>query len=713
MGWVLAVDFGSVNTAAAWASEGRIEKIRLEPSSETMPSAVVWVDGHWRVGQSALNARRANPTTFVATPKARLGYEPTLLGSMMVRASTMVAQVFTVVRDRALAAAGGTEPERLILTHPEHWGPKRQAALLKAARTAGFPNEMTTLLPEPVAAVRAHTEPASLTIGSRVAVVDIGGGTCDVAILERVLDNGLMVVAREGDERLGGNDFDDLLYQWLLDQLGASGHDDMVTILQDPANVGSALTVLESVRLAKQDLSEHPDAQITVSVAADNETTVTVTRDEYEQIIDEPLRRLAGLVRSAMISSGTKKLTHLFLTGGSTHTPAVARVLHEVTGILSAPLGDPKTATVTGALRTVLHAVPRPTSALSILPSVPPPPPGGSAFATETNGLVAALGALLGAQAAEAAGLNPTGQTDTQTSPDVTGEANPPDGPANQVPQAPVTSSNPSKHWPRRRTIALVAAVPAVVALVVGGWLGTAYGSKDGPFTPKTVAGADGSDGTGLDGSPGSSPDDVGPGSGLGAESERGTGSDGTVVIDPITGEVIELPPSDDPANGNTPTSTPTSKPAVENTPKTLPVMLAIDGDYRQDSMTRECSEGAWFNSPSETIGKTSYKTAIGCVMWNNADFTPSVVYSVPSGATRFTATVGIADGTAKEGDIVRFAVYDTGSTTPLWEKNVTPGKVFSVDISVNSVSKVRLEVRRVGEITTYTRAVWASPKFS
>ncbi|MCL2422352.1 MAG: Hsp70 family protein, partial [Micrococcales bacterium] len=381
MSWVLAIDFGSTNTAAAWAVAGRIERVRLEPGSDTMPSAVVLADGQWRVGQAALNARRSHPRTFVASPKARLGHEPVVLGDKFVPAPVIASIVLATVRDRAIRAAGGTPPDRVVLTHPEHWGPQRQAALQEAARLAGFTDEQITMLPEPIAAVRASIEPTSLPPGSRVGVVDVGGGTCDVAVLESTADRGLVVLAREGDERLGGNDFDDLLYQWVLDQLRASNHGDMVQILADPAHIGAALTLLDSVRGAKQDLSDHADAQIAVSVAADNETVVTITRDEYEQLIAEPLERAAALTRQALESSKTAKLTQLFLTGGSAYTPALARALHKVTGHLSTPLGDPKMATATGALRTVLHiAPPAPQKAPAppVAPADPAPAPAVS-----------------------------------------------------------------------------------------------------------------------------------------------------------------------------------------------------------------------------------------------------------------------------------------------------------------------------------------------
>ncbi len=355
-GWILAVDFGTVNTGAAIRfADGRVEKVKLDPNSDTMPSAVVVTEGRWRVGQAALNARRTHPDTFIGSPKARLGQEPVVLGDDLVSPATIASHVLAAVRERAVRAAGGTEPDRLVLTHPVRWGRARLSALQEAAQTAGFASDSIRLLPEPIAALHAHVPPGSLPPGSRVAVVDTGGGTCDVAVLQTTDDpapgKDLLVVAQEGDDRLGGNDLDDLLYQWVLTQLRASGRDDMATALADPEHLGAALTLLDVVRSAKQDLSEHTNAPVGVAVAG-HETTLTVTREEYEELIAEPMARAGALTTRALRASGTADLAGLYLTGGTAYTPALAQTLHKVTGILTAPLGDPKLAVAVGALKT-------------------------------------------------------------------------------------------------------------------------------------------------------------------------------------------------------------------------------------------------------------------------------------------------------------------------------------------------------------------------
>jgi len=339
------------------------------------------------------------------------------------------------------------------------WGRSRLDALREAASLAGFATDRLTMLPEPIAALHAHIPPGSLPPGSRVAVIDTGAGTCDVAIIQTTDDptpgKDLLLAAQDGDDRLGGNDLDNLLYRWVLDHLTASGRTDMVAALDDPEHLGAALTLLDAVRSAKQDLSEHTTAPIGVQVAG-QETTLTVTREEYEDLIAEPLSRAAALIAKAMSASSTTHLSGLYLTGGTAYTPALARALHQVTGILATPVGDPKLTVALGALKTptavldpeldtatqhIMTRRPRPQTEAT----VPAPP-----FATASTPTAPTAGTT----AAYPASPLPT---------------NPPYAPPGYV-------TDPAHHPPgsRRPRRPVIAAAVAVVLLLVGGGITTA-----------------------------------------------------------------------------------------------------------------------------------------------------------------------------------------------------------------------------------------------
>lgn len=363
MSWMLAIDFGTSNTAAAIWQGDRIAVLRLEGSGP-MPSAVALMDGEFRLGSHAVNARRAVPDAFEETPKLLLGAGATILAGREFTARQLVSAVLAQVRSVAITRAGGSEPELTILTHPIAWNQTQRDEFLGAAIDAGFRQDTIRMLPEPIAAAYGLVA-SGVDLGDRIAIVDWGGGTCDVAVVERGAggqDAPFTVSNWSGDGHLGGNDLDNRLFASVFGHLDRDGQHRMVERLRSMDGLGARLTLAESVRRAKEDLSSHQTTQI-LAAAAGDEATVNVTRDEYEQAISGEVGRVIDTLLSALGSQQPDSLDAIVLTGGSASTPALARELEDRTGVRTIRSGDPKLIVVEGAL-----SVPG-TSA----PSTPPP----------------------------------------------------------------------------------------------------------------------------------------------------------------------------------------------------------------------------------------------------------------------------------------------------------------------------------------------------
>jgi len=360
--WSLAIDFGTSNTAAAYLSRGQVRSIRLESGSTLMPSAVMVSDDGYRVGRAAVNQQRLHPESFEAAPKKRLGESTILLGSGEVEPVKLVAEIFRSVRQKALAVAGGTEPTTVWLTYPDAWPSNRVQLLRHAAELAGFAPSSIRLVSEPIAAVQYYASETSLPEGARLAVFDFGGGTCDVAVLVRTPDPAtgasFTVIGSEGDNVLGGTDFDERIYDWVIEQLEARGETQIAEQLVARSALRSRLSLRSSVREAKEELSSHASSVIPV-VVGDSETLVAITRTEYESIISNEIERALALGRRVLERTGTTpgSLDRLYLTGGSSLTPAIIRGLTELSGVTPATLDDPKLVVAQGALRTPLAPV--------------------------------------------------------------------------------------------------------------------------------------------------------------------------------------------------------------------------------------------------------------------------------------------------------------------------------------------------------------------
>lgn len=352
-GWSLAIDFGTSNTAAAYArrdSDGSVvvRSIALESESTTMPSAVVALDDGFVVGRAAINRAQLRPQAFTREPKRWVAARSVLLDTRDIPVDELIGAVYAKVRRSALDVAGGSEPETVWLTHPQAWTTTQRQTLTDAAVHAGFAANTIRHISEPIAASHFYANEASLP-GTKMAVFDFGGGTCDVSVLETRTDGTFRVLHSNGDNHLGGRDFDARLRGWVLEQLGAAGDTDAVAALNTPG--AAQLTLLDSVRAAKEELSTRASSFVAVS-AGETERELTITRDEYEGLISDLVGSATALVESTLVGAQliATDIDHVYLTGGSARTPAIVSSLTTLFGKPLERLHDPKLVVAEGAL---------------------------------------------------------------------------------------------------------------------------------------------------------------------------------------------------------------------------------------------------------------------------------------------------------------------------------------------------------------------------
>ena len=382
-GVVLAIDFGSSNTAAAYRDEyGRIHEVRLAAAGSLMPSCVFYTAEQTLVGSTAVHSRLTAPECFEPSPKRRLADREVLLGNHIVPVTDLVAAVLTEALARARRVSG-SEPEQVILTHPDKWGPAMRDLLRHSACTAGIADANLRMVSEATAAAWFYTVKApDLPVGARLAVFDFGAGTCDVAVLDKQPDGTFAVMAADGVEGLGGQDLDARIYSWVRNQLAVDAPA-LLRELDDPAAVATRMTLHDRIRDAKEALSEAMSAAIVVSAAAGNRL-LQLTRDEFDELIVADIDCAVALTKDVLAHADSVRPVDtpptIYLTGGSSAIPLVHTRLAAL-GPLGI-LGDPKTVVAQGALLTPVHAFSRqePPCALP----APPPPPRAPESAAQT-----------------------------------------------------------------------------------------------------------------------------------------------------------------------------------------------------------------------------------------------------------------------------------------------------------------------------------------
>ncbi|MGA4692436.1 Hsp70 family protein [Rhodococcus sp. AB351] len=350
MSWVLAVDFGTSNTSAAHRiGPDRVESLPLTHTSNLMPSSV-YVDhtGAITTGDVAINQAGVDPAGFVAYPKTHVA-----VGSVMVRGQDVpvahtIASVLRTVYNQALPRHNNHPPAEVVLTHPEAWSQRELDVLRHAASLAGLGGSVS-LISEPRAAAfyysRQHD--AKIVKGSTIAVFDFGGGTLDIAVLTATSEWTFEVIRAGGDNTLGGKNLDATVARWVDDRL-RDDDPDLAAWLRTPDGLDARRTLDDQIRRAKELLSEHPSATIRVT-GNSADLTFTITRDEFEQLIEPQITRGVQLAAQVLRDAGVDRsgLQALYLTGGSSRIPYVHRRLSELGSI--ATLDDPKTVVAKGA----------------------------------------------------------------------------------------------------------------------------------------------------------------------------------------------------------------------------------------------------------------------------------------------------------------------------------------------------------------------------
>lgn len=372
--YLLSVDLGTSHTVAVvvWP-DGRTRPLLFD-GSPVMPSAVFLDEaGTIHVGRDAERLGPTAPERFEPNPKQRIGDGTLLLGDREIPVTAAFAAILTRVARQCVEAVGGLP--RTVLTCPAAWSERRRAALHDAAAQAGY--APVQIITEPVAAAHYYTTRLSHPIapGQALAVFDFGGGTLDIAAVERAPDGAFTVLADGGLADLGGLDFDAALVSHVGETVKQQDPE-LWKRLEQPTSASelrNRRTLWDDVRGAKEMLSRSSVAPVTVPGL---EQALHLTRGELDQLARPLLSRAVGETQRVVGLTGRApdQLAGLFLVGGSSRMPLVAKVLHEELGIAPAVLEQPELPVSEGAAVAVAGPAPLTPPNVASPPASPPQP---------------------------------------------------------------------------------------------------------------------------------------------------------------------------------------------------------------------------------------------------------------------------------------------------------------------------------------------------
>ncbi|MBC6446324.1 type VII secretion-associated protein [Actinokineospora xionganensis] len=355
----VAVDFGTSSTCVAVSVHGREPQVVVVDGQPLLSSSVYAApDGTLFVGQEADRQAALDPSRYEPHPKRRIDERELLLGDTVLPVVAVFRAVLGRAVNEARRVAGGVQVAQLVLTHPADWGGVRTQVLRQAA--AGLAQRIV-LVPEPVAAAVFHSASYPAPTGPQgrtLAVLDLGGGTVDVSVVRTSpparpgLPPAYTVLATRGDPHFGGADIDELLLGYVGDLVSSGDPDSWRALVEgrDLADRRRRRVLRQDIRGAKETLSRHPYTDVPLPSPFPD---AHVTRTDLERLIGVPVGRAVDLTLATIHEAGLapQQLAGIFLVGGSSRIPLVARLVAERTGMVPVTLDQPETVVARGALR--------------------------------------------------------------------------------------------------------------------------------------------------------------------------------------------------------------------------------------------------------------------------------------------------------------------------------------------------------------------------
>ena len=329
MSKIIGIDLGTTNSCVAVMEGGQPTVIANAEGSRTTPSVVAFTkDGERLIGQVAKRQAVTNPDRTVISIKREMGtsYKVNIDGKQYTP-QDISAMVLTKMKETAESYLGETVSQAVI-TVPAYFNDSQRQATKDAGRIAGL--EVLRIINEPTAASLAYG--LDKEENQKILVYDLGGGTFDVSILD-IGDGVFEVLSTNGNTRLGGDDFDQRIIDYVAEQFKKENG---IDLKQDKI---AAQRLKEAAEKAKIELSGTTTANInlpfiTADATGPKHLDVTLTQAKFNELTADLVDATVEPMRKALKDAGltVDQINKVILVGGSTRIPAVQEAVKKVTG---------------------------------------------------------------------------------------------------------------------------------------------------------------------------------------------------------------------------------------------------------------------------------------------------------------------------------------------------------------------------------------------
>ena len=328
MGKIIGIDLGTTNSCVSVLEGGEPVVIPNSEGARTTPSVVAFKDGERLVGTIAKRQAITNPTRTVASIKRDMGsnrkvhidgkdYTPQEISAMILQKLKQDAESYL-----------GEKVTQAVITVPAYFTDSQRQATKDAGRIAGL--EVLRIINEPTAASLAYG--LDKENNQKILVYDLGGGTFDVSILE-IGDGVFEVLATAGNNRLGGDDFDQRIMEYVASDFKRNTG---IDLMQDRT---ATQRLKEAAEKAKIELSGVTTTNINLPYIAMDASgakniDMTITRAKFNELISDLIDKTKACVQKAMQDAGlnNSQIDKVILVGGSSRIPCVQEMVRTITG---------------------------------------------------------------------------------------------------------------------------------------------------------------------------------------------------------------------------------------------------------------------------------------------------------------------------------------------------------------------------------------------
>lgn len=351
MSKIIGIDLGTTNSCVAFMEGGQAKVIPNTEGGRTTPSIVANKSGETLVGTTAKRQAVMNPAQTIYSAKRFIGRKFSEVteelktvpfkvvegsngecliefGGKNVRPEEIGAKVLAKLKEDAEKFLG-TPVKEAVITVPAYFNDDQRQATINAGKIAGL--DVKRIVNEPTAAALAYGE--SQKKDQKIAVYDFGGGTFDISILEIGAEGTFEVLATNGDTHLGGDDFDQKIFEWIVEEFK---RDQGVDLTKDPMAVQR---IRDEAEKAKKELSSVSETDInlpyiTVDASGPKNLFMKLTRAKFEELIYDLVERSVMPCKQVLKDAGLQpsQINEVVLVGGSTRVPLVQKKVEEIFG---------------------------------------------------------------------------------------------------------------------------------------------------------------------------------------------------------------------------------------------------------------------------------------------------------------------------------------------------------------------------------------------